>query len=107
MDTDRTQLDGLVYEMRRDAESTRVRNLFAQWLTTNSELELRLHPYGFAHSIIWTGSAGEALRLHVWVDNSPSRALPTRAHRHAWNSKSYVLLGQLTNELYTVHFNPA
>jgi hypothetical protein len=107
METDEIQIEGLVYEMRRDAASTRVKDLFTRWLLTHRGLELRLHPYGFAHSIIWTGSDGEALRLHVWVDNSPSRVLPTRAHRHAWNSKSYILLGELTNERYTVHFNPA
>jgi hypothetical protein len=59
------------------------------------------HPLGFLHAALWTAGA-ETLRLHVWPRHGERRRAEWPVHDHMWHLASVLLVGQLTNILYSV-----
>lgn len=87
-------------------DSSEINRRAREFLAKKESLDLKIHPYGFAHTTLGQSEDGRAVRMHVWMDDHEMRDLPTRVHAHAWDARSYILLGRLFNEEYSVTPKP-
>lgn len=89
-----------------DFESVKARlaSLLKKIISRPSEFEAVWHPLGFMH-IKLNENQRKALRLHIWLKDSPKIDLPTSLmHNHNWNLMSYVLCGSIINHTLEVDY---
>jgi hypothetical protein len=66
-----------------------------------------VHPLGFTCLPV-VREGGDGVCVHVWESaRSPGRLTTSPVHAHSWDLVSYVLAGQLRNELFAVSDAPA
>ena len=70
--------------------------------TQASPTTAMLHPNGFEKILLQRRSNGQRVYLHYW----PGPFHGSHIHGHNWDFTSVVLLGSLTNEIFTVSAEP-